>query len=126
LVTTFDGFEIIVPNQKFLTSSVINYTGEDKLYRTKLDIKVDYDSDTKKIQEILTRILQDNPHCHSRSRTGIKDFSESGYIFRVEIWVDCTSVGFTPLYDSIIVMIRDEFEKHNIKFYIPKRVVIRP
>lgn len=52
-VQTFDGSEVIVPNERFISSKVINWTLSDERRRKVLQIKVAFDSDIETVLEIM-------------------------------------------------------------------------
>ncbi|MGB5964970.1 MAG: mechanosensitive ion channel domain-containing protein [Sulfurimonadaceae bacterium] len=52
-VKTFDGSEVIVPNEHFISSKVINWTLSDERRRKVLQIKVAFDSDIETVLEIM-------------------------------------------------------------------------
>ncbi len=52
-VKTFDGSEVIVPNERFISSKVINWTLSDERRRKELKIKVAFGSDIDKVLEIM-------------------------------------------------------------------------
>ena len=48
---TFDGKEIMVPNEKFITTQFINWTREDPRQRYEVEFSVSYDTDLHKQNE---------------------------------------------------------------------------
>ena len=52
-VQTFDGSEVIVPNERFISSKVVNWTLSDERRRKVLQIKVAFDSDIEEVLEIM-------------------------------------------------------------------------
>lgn len=52
-IKTFDGSEVIVPNESFISSKIINWTLSDERRRKVLEIKVAFDSDIETVLEIM-------------------------------------------------------------------------
>jgi len=52
-IKTFDGSEVIVPNERFISSKIINWTLSDERRRKELNIKVAFDSDIQTVLEIM-------------------------------------------------------------------------
>ncbi|MEN8146587.1 MAG: mechanosensitive ion channel domain-containing protein [Campylobacterota bacterium] len=59
-VKTFDGSEVIVPNERFISSKVINWTLSDERRRKVLQIKVAFDSDIETVLEIMRDVALSN------------------------------------------------------------------
>ena len=59
---TFDNKVLIIPNHKYLTSTLFNWTENGTVLRGSVSVGVSYDSDIQKIKEILLQIANDHPH----------------------------------------------------------------
>ena len=59
VVETPDGIEIAIPNSSFVSGNIINYTYSHNKVRIRIPVKVGYDVDIKKIEEILLNITQE-------------------------------------------------------------------
>ena len=60
-ITSFDRRELIVPNKKFITEDVINWTLSDDVNRVVIEVGVAYGSDTQRARELLLRVAKRNP-----------------------------------------------------------------
>ncbi len=58
-VQTFNHVEKIVPNQKFLTSSVVTYTVSDRISRYLIPVGVSYNSEPETVIEILLKVAKE-------------------------------------------------------------------
>ena len=55
-IKTFDGSEVIVPNERFISSKIINWTLSDERRRKELHIKVAFDSDIQTVLDIMREV----------------------------------------------------------------------
>lgn len=59
-VTDWDNKEQVIPNQNFLTSSLINWTLSDPITRVVIGVGIAYGSDTEKALQVMTGVVQAN------------------------------------------------------------------
>jgi len=90
VVRTWREEDMIMPNSIFAQTTVKNYTLQDNLFRLGVEVGVTYDSDMKKVIEVLEEIAHAVPW---RSKTGdprvlLQDFGDSAVIFGVYLTVD--------------------------------------
>ena len=60
-IETFQRQSIMVPNSLFINASVGNWTHRNKIGRADISVVVDYDSDPRRIMELLTEIAEAHP-----------------------------------------------------------------
>lgn len=119
------GQEALIPNETFVTSTVINesYTGK-ALYQS-LDIQVAYHTDLT----LALRILQEA--AAEQERVGkdplpsavLTNFGENGIDLRVGFWVNDPENGFAGLFSAILLTIWRRFNEEGIEFPYPQREV---
>lgn len=61
LIETYDGKEVMVPNEDLITNRVINYTHSNKKARIKINIGVSYDCDLEKAQKLILEAAKEHP-----------------------------------------------------------------
>lgn len=90
ILETYDGKWIVVPNDHFITTRVINYSDQGSANRYEVTFSVPYDCDVPRVPgliiDALTRLpfiltTPDAPDCE------LRHFGESGIDFAVEYWV---------------------------------------
>lgn len=90
VITTLDNVDILVPNGKFITESVVNSTFQNRMVRVAVRVGVAYGSDTARVKEVLegvaaahTAVLADPPPL-----VRFDDFGESSLDFTLLVWLD--------------------------------------
>ena len=90
VLLTRDGFNIIVPNHKFITDNVINWSHQNFRRRFQLEVGVSYSSDVDLVTSILLRcgeeqveLLRDDPY---KPFVRFQDFGDSALIFYLMFW----------------------------------------
>ncbi len=126
VVQVRDNTSIIVPNTKFTTDNVINWSHNDDKVRFKVNIGVAYGSDTVLVKEKLLKVAEENPDVLQRPAPLVRfvDFADSSLNFELHIW----SRNFIRIEDvksDIRFQIDSEFRKNNIEIPFPQRVIWR-
>ncbi|MGE4253478.1 MAG: mechanosensitive ion channel family protein [Parvibaculaceae bacterium] len=87
---TGDGKEIMVPNEKFITSEFVNWTKSDSLHRHEVAFSVPYDADLHRIPDLIAVAAAKHPHIlalPSGPACELKQFGEKGIVFVLGYWV---------------------------------------
>jgi len=119
---TRDDYTIIMPNKKFITENVTNWSHHNDIMRFKIEVGVAYGSDTKLVAKILMNCLE-NHSLVNKSRkgfVGFKDFGDSALIFELYFW---TSEIFRIeiLKSDLRFMIDKGFRDNGISIPFPQR-----
>lgn len=107
---------IIVPNSKFLENKIINRSYIEKTW-IDIPVNVAYNSDFKKVSEILIKIAKSHPKVlkETEPSVSISEFDES--FMRVKLWVYISENKlFGVIRSDILKMILEEFKKEEIEF----------
>ncbi len=88
-VVTLAGKEYLIPNESFITNEVINWSYSDDLVRLDTTVGVGYDSDLKKVQELILQAMNDHeriirdpdPVCL------LKEFGDNTVDFELRFWI---------------------------------------
>jgi small-conductance mechanosensitive channel len=59
VVETPDGVEVAIPNSRFVSEDIINYTYTSDRIRVRIPFKIGYEADYKKVEEILLKITNE-------------------------------------------------------------------
>lgn len=123
LIETFDNKEIMVPNEDFITSKVINWTYSDTKGRVEIEIGVSYKSDIHKARDLILEAASEHPECGEDPAPVcfLKDFGDSAVMFTLWYWVNDVTTGRWKPRSEVQFAIWDKFAKHNIEIPFPQR-----
>ena len=117
-----DECELIVPNKKFITEDVMNWTLSDSNYRAILSVGVAYGSDTRLVYQTLLEIARRNPLVQHKPAPEVvfKSFGDSTLDFELRVIIP--GRPFLPRAQHEINMaIDDAFREKKIEIAFPQR-----
>lgn len=126
ILETFDGRWIVVPNEDFITTRVVNYSDSGSANRYEAPFSVSYDTDINKIPAIIEAAVAkldfvleapDGPDCELRG------FGDSGVDFAVEFWVNGIDDGKNKFTPKVLFAIWNALKDNNIEIPYPHRMV---
>ena len=126
ILETFDGKWVVVPNDHFITSRVVNYSDQGSANRYVAEFSVSYDTDINKVPEIIEKAVAalpfvlkapEGPDCELRA------FGESGIDFCVEYWVNGIDDGKNKYGSKVLFAIWNALKDAGIEIPYPHRVV---
>ena len=125
LIETFDGTEVMIPNDDFITSRVTNWTYSNTKGRIFLDIGVGYDSDMDKVKELLEEAAKEysGTALYPKPIVHMKDFGDSAVIFNLSLFINDASQGLLLPRSDILFSVWRKFKEHNIEIPFPQRDV---
>ena len=123
LIETFDSKEILIPNEDFITSRVINWTYSNNQGRVEIEIGVSYKSDIHKAYQIILNAAKVHPRCIEDPHPVcyLRQFGDSSVNFSLYFWVEDVTLGrFSPKSD-VMFTIWNEFKKNDIEIPFQQR-----
>lgn len=126
ILETFDGRWIVVPNEDFITTRVVNYSDSGSANRYEAPFSVSYDTDINKIPAIIEAAVAkldfvleapDGPDCELRG------FGDSGVDFAVEFWVNGIDDGKNKFTPKVLFAVWNALKDNNIEIPYPHRMV---
>ena len=128
---TFDGRDIIVPNEQFITSVFTNWTHNNKKQRYSLEFSVAYKTDLPPMFDVIREIVANHPKVLSgpdipvaeRPDAEIAGFGDSGINILVEFWMEGIDDGENRVGADLLLMIWVALKEHGIEFPFPQREV---
>ncbi len=128
---TYDGKDIMVPNERFITSAFTNWTHNNQKQRYPITFQVAYGTDLEKMFPIIRDIVASHPMVISgddapveeRPDAEIAGFGESGIDILVEFWMDAIDDGKYRVGADLMMMIWTALKENGIEIPFPQRVV---
>lgn len=126
VLETFDGKWIVVPNDHFITTRVVNYSDQGSANRYDAPFSVSYDTDINRVPEIIATAVAalpfvlkdpDGPDCELRG------FGESSVDFAVEYWVAGIDDGKNKYASQVNFAIWNALKSAGIGMPYPHRVI---
>lgn len=121
---TRDDKVIVIPNHKFLTESIYNYTQNHKSTRECVRIGVAYGSDIKLVTKLLEEVANSQKGVLNNPKSFVlfEDFGDSALMFSINFFIN-DSFGDPKIKSAIRYEIDAQFRKHNINIPFPQRDV---
>jgi small-conductance mechanosensitive channel len=131
ILETFDGKDIMVPNETFVTTSFVNWTHEDIKQRYSIEFQVSYDTDMEKLVEVVKEVVASHPQVLSgvnatqeeQPDAEINSFADSGIEVLVEFWMEGLDDGANRVDADLKMMIWKALKENKISFPFPQREV---
>jgi len=128
---TFDGKDIMVPNERFITTAFTNWTHHNKQQRYSLNFQVAYKTDLEKLFGIVREIVASHPKVLSgdelpkalRPDAEIAKFADSGIDILVEFWMEGIDDGENRVGADLLLMIWTALKENGIEIPFPQREV---
>nr|WP_165087607.1 mechanosensitive ion channel domain-containing protein [Neisseria yangbaofengii] len=119
------GGEALIPNETFITSTVINESYTAKSLWQSLDIQVAYHTDLTLAMQIMVEAAQAQERVQNdpAPKAYLTNFGENGVDLRLGFWVTDPENGFTGLFSNILLDIWKRFNENHIEFPYPQREV---
>jgi len=121
---TIDDKVLIIPNHKFLTNSLFNWTQNGTTTIETLDIGVAYGSDVEKVKKILIGIAKEHPRVLKNTLPDVlfMDFADSSLQFRLRFSIN-DSYANLKIKSDLRFEIDKKFREHNVSIPFPQRDV---
>lgn len=121
---TRDDKIIIIPNHKFISDIIYNYTQNHRTTRESVKVGVAYGSDVQLVTQILEEVTQSQKGVLKSPKPFVlfEDFGDSALLFSVNFFI---SDSFTDprIKSEMRYKIDAQFRKHNVTIPFPQRDV---
>ena len=126
ILTTYDGKDIMVPNERFVTTRFVNWTHDDPRQRYEVPFTVSYDTDIHKVAPLIAKamaklpaVLQqpEKPECE------LKSFGDNGVKFAVKFWVNGIDDGQNSYCSDVMYAVWDAMKSAGIDMKTSTRQV---
>ncbi len=123
-IETFDRASIIVPNSELISSSVTNWTHKNKIGRVVIPVGVAYDSDTKRVRELLINAASKDPRVLNSPAPFVyfSQFGDSSLDLELRVFIKNIAEA-ALVKNNLRFEILDIFRQENIDIPFPQRDV---
>ena len=113
--------ELIVPNKKFITEDVMNWTLSDRSTRVVINVGIAYGSDTARVQTVLTEVAKAHPLVKNIPVPEVVflAFGDSTLNFELRVMISTREVYFRVIHD-LNIAIDAAFREAGIEIAFPQ------
>lgn len=131
VIETFDGKDVMIPNETFITSSYTNWTHKDPQQRYPLNFQVAYSTDLDTLFDNIRQICNEHPTVISgddvpielRPDAEIAGFGDSGIDILVEFWIEGIDDGKNRVGADLMHSIWRSIQENGMEIPFPQREV---
>lgn len=121
-ILTRDNEVMIVPNSKFTSNSIINWSHNEKNTRFHVNVGVAYGSDVRLVERLLLKVADDHSEVSTKPSPFVRfnDFGESSLDFQLYFW-SAESFSVEKIKSDLRFSIDNAFRKNGVEIPFPQR-----
>jgi small-conductance mechanosensitive channel len=121
---TRNGRVMVIPNHKFLSDILFNYTQNSRVTRENIEVGVAYGSNTRLVEKVLLDCAAQHPGVLNEPKPVVlfENFADSSLHFILFFYIE-DAFGVPKLKSDLRFAIDDAFRKNNISIPFPQRDV---
>lgn len=125
LIESFDGKEILVPNEYLITSNVSNWTHSNRLARIEINFGVSYGSDLEKAMKLAKEVADAHPRATKKEPACcyITNFGDFDIQLMLHFWVTDMMEGRLEPKSDVMLGMWKKFKENGIEIPFPQREV---
>ncbi|MGB7241451.1 MAG: mechanosensitive ion channel domain-containing protein [Sulfitobacter sp.] len=126
ILESHDGRWIVVPNEDFITTRVINYSDSGSANRYEAPFSVSYDTDINLVPPLIEAAVAKHPDVLDLPYPPdceLRGFGDSGIDFAVEFWVNGIDDGPNKYTSDVLFLVWNALKDAGIEIPYPHRVV---
>lgn len=122
-VVTNDNISIIVPNSRFITENVVNWSHNDRRVRFKIPVQVAYGTDLELVERLLVEVAEQNADVLQDPPPGTRltEFGDNGLHVELRVWSSSLIHRKGLLINRLNREIYKKFAVHGIEIPYPQR-----
>lgn len=120
-VRTRENIIVIVPNSKFISENVVNWSHSDPRVRIKIQIGISYKSDPETTKKVLLNLADNHPAVIKSPPPNVrlKEYGDSSINMVLEVWIE-DAIKKSEVESDINYQIYKEFAAHGIAIPFPQ------
>lgn len=126
ILETYDGRWIVVPNEDFITTRVVNYSDSGSANRYEAEFSVSYETDINLVPAIIEAAVSTHPEVQNLPYPPdceLRGFGDSGINFAVEFWVNGIDDGPNKYTSDVLFLVWNALRDNGIEIPYPRRVI---
>ena len=125
IVLTNDNIAIIIPNSRFITEEVVNWSYSDPKVRFRVPVQVSYDSDVRLVEKVLLEVAHANADVLTDPPPVVRflEFGDNGLQFELRAWSVTLVQRKGKLVSDLNFAILEAFRANGITIPFPQRDV---
>ena len=123
---TYDGFDILVPNENLITSEITNWSyGGDRKVRLNLPVQISYADDPEVAIPLLVAAARGHKSLLADPEPAaiVKGFGDNGIDLELRVWIDDLDYGVANVRSDLCRRIWREFRDAGVTIPFPQRDV---
>jgi small-conductance mechanosensitive channel len=122
-VVSNDNIAIIVPNEKFISENVTNWSYNDRVVRFRIKVGVAYGCDTRLVERLLLQVAGENASVLKDPEPVVRfvEFGDSSLNFELRVFTRELLNREGRMRSELNFAIDDIFRKHSIEIPFPQR-----
>ena len=124
-IVTNDSISVIVPNSKFISSTIINWSHNDRNVRFNIPVGVSYGSDPEKVKSLLLEVAEGENTVLKNPLPDVifNEFADSSLNFSLRVWTQKHITTPQVLKSKLYFQIFKVFKENGIEIPFPQRDV---
>lgn len=121
---TRDGTELLIPNDRFMSEGVINWSRSDFVVRQRASFGITYKSqDLRHVQSLAVAAAEKVPRVVSEPPPvcNLKGFGDSSVDFDLYYWIIDPKNGLANVKSDVLLNVWETLQEHNIEIPFPQR-----
>ena len=126
ILETFDGRWIVVPNEDFIVTRVVNYSDSGSANRYEAAFSVSYNTDINLVPALIEAAVAKHPEVLDEPYPPdceLRGFGDSGIDFAVEFWVNGIDDGPNKYTSDVLFLVWNALRDEGIEIPYPQRVI---
>ncbi len=122
-VRTRDNIEYLIPNTKFISDTMVNYTLGSPLIRIRVPVGVSYAASPEQVKEILLNVAS-NESLVSKTKPPqvyFVEFGDSSINFELLVWIDVRTTALNRIHSALYFAIFAALAEAGIEIPFPQR-----
>lgn len=122
-ILTNDNIAVIVPNSNLISSTVINWSYNERKVRFRYPVGVHYKEDPEKVRKLLVEVAMENDAVLKDPPPDVQflNFGDSSLDFMLRVWTTKYIQRRGFLRSQLNFAIHKKFKEHNIEIPYPQR-----